>query len=312
MQKIAIVGTGAVGSSIAYAIQIQSLVREIVLVDQYPEKAHGEALDLAHGAMFSPSVNVTDGSVEDCRDADLIVLAAGAKQKPGQSRLDLTKVNAQMLTELMPRLVRVAPDALFLIVSNPVDVLADIARRVSGLPPERVFGSGTVLDTSRLRHLLSRFFAVSPSNIHAYIVGEHGDSEIALWSSARLGGVPLSEVRIAGRERLTEEKQREIFEGVRGAAQQVIRHKGATNWAIGQACARIVRAISRDERAILTVGRRLDDYRGLSDVTLSAPCIVGRQGATEVLLLECDEEEAEAFRRSASVIAGHVADVGYG
>lgn len=302
MSTLAIIGTGAVGTTIAYAAMMRGLARRMVLVDAKAEKARAEAMDLNHGAMFVQPVTIVDGTIEDCAGADIVVVTAGAKQQPGQSRLDLAASNAVMFRRLIPDLVRVAPDAQYLIVSNPVDVLTDVALQLSGLPPERVMGSGTVLDTSRFRFLLGQHFGVSVSNVHAYIIGEHGDSEVALWSSAQIGNVPLDDLRLPGCPMLDRSAKQRIFEGVRGAAGEVIRAKGATNWAVGLAVGRILEALLRDERVVLTVSRRLDDCYGISDVCLSVPWLVTKHGAECALHVPCDRAEQEAFRRSAEVV----------
>jgi len=229
---VAIIGTGSVGATIAYALLMRGLARELVLIDRVTDKARAEAMDLNHGAMFVRPVDVRDGTLADCAGARVVVITAGAKQQPGQSRLELAGANAALFRELIPAVLRAAPDALLLIVSNPVDVLTDLALRLSGLPAGRVIGSGTVLDTSRFRFLIGRYFNVSVSNVHAYIIGEHGDSEVALWSSAQIGNVRLTDLALPDRPPLNDESKRAIVEGVRGAAGAVIRAKGATNWAI--------------------------------------------------------------------------------
>ena len=302
MSTLAIIGTGAVGTTIAYVAMMRGLARRMVLVDVKAEKARAEAMDLNHGAMFVPATTIVDGTIDDCAGADIVIVTAGAKQQPGQSRLDLAGSNATMFRKLIPDLVRVAPEAQYLIVSNPVDVLTDVALQLSGLPPERVMGSGTVLDTSRFRFLLGRHFGVSVSNVHAYIIGEHGDSEVAVWSSAQIGNVPLNDLRLPGCPMLDQAAKQRIFEGVRGAAGEVIRAKGATNWAVGLAVGRILEALLRDERVVLTVSRRLDGFGGISDVCLSVPWLVTREGTKSALAVPCDAGESDAFLRSAGVV----------
>ena len=300
--KVAIIGTGSVGATIAYALLMRGLARELVLIDRVTDKARAEAMDLNHGAMFVRPVDVRDGTLADCAGARVVVITAGAKQQPGQSRLELAEANATLFQRLIPEVVRAAPDALLLIVSNPVDVLTDLALRLSGLPAGRVIGSGTVLDTSRFRFLIGRYFNVSVSNVHAYIIGEHGDSEVALWSSAQIGNVRLTDLALPDRPPLNDESKRAIVEGVRGAAGAVIRAKGATNWAIGLAVARILEALLRDERVVLTVSRRLEGYLGVDGVCLSVPSVVSREGAESCLTVACDQGELDAFRRSADIV----------
>lgn len=311
MSKVAIIGAGAVGTTIAYASVMRGLVQELVLVDAKPEKAHAEMMDLNHGEMFLPPVTITDGTLEDCTGAQVVVITAGAKQQPGQSRLDLTQSNARIFRTMIPAIMRAAPDALLLVVSNPVDVLTTVALRLSGLPPQRVVGSGTVLDTSRFRFLLGQHFRVSVSNVHAYIIGEHGDSEVAVWSSAQIANIPLKDVRLPSQPALDEAAKKRIVEGVRGAAEAVIRAKGATNWAVGLAVSRILEAILRNERAVLTVSRCLHDYHGVSDVCLSVPWVVTSRGAESSLLVPCDADERTAFQASAAVIQKAVKELGY-
>ena len=197
MSKVAIVGAGVVGTTIAYTVMMRGVAREIVLVDKQTDKARAEAMDLNHGAMFVPPIAIAEGTIAECAGADVVVITAGAKQKPGQSRLDLVSANIALFRTLIPEVVKAAPAAHLLVVSNPVDVLTDVALRLSGLPFERVIGSGTVLDTSRFRFLLGRHFDVSVSNVHAYIIGEHGDSEVPLWSSVQIGAVRLEELASA-------------------------------------------------------------------------------------------------------------------
>lgn len=302
MSKVAIIGTGSVGATIAYVLLMRGLARELVLIDKQADKARAEAMDLNHGAMFVPPVAVRDGTIDDCAGARVVVITAGAKQQPGQSRLELADANARLFSRLIPEVVRVSPDALLLIVSNPVDVLTELALRWSGLPERRVIGSGTVLDTSRFRFLIGRHFNVSVSNVHAYIIGEHGDSEVALWSSAQIGNVPLADLTPPDRPALNDETKRVIVEGVRGAAGAVIRAKGATNWAIGLSVAKILEALLRDERVVLTVSRRLEGYLGVEGVCLSVPCVVSREGAESCLTVACDPDELAAFRRSADIV----------
>lgn len=310
MSKIAIVGSGSVGATIAYAVMMRGLVRHLLLVDKRPDKAKAEAMDLNHGAMFVPPVEITHGDIDECSGARVVVVTAGAKQQSGQSRLDLAAANAEMYRSLIPAIVRTAPDALLLIVSNPVDVLTEVALRLSGFPAERVIGSGTVLDTSRFRFLIGRHFGLSVTNVHAYIIGEHGDSEVPVWSSAQVGNVPLAHLELPRRPKLDARNKKEIVQGVRDAAAQVIRAKGATNWAIGLAVTQVLQAILRDERLVLTVTRHLERVYGVSGVCLSIPWLVTGRGAETPFTIPCDVEEVAAFRRSAEVIQGVLKQIG--
>jgi L-lactate dehydrogenase len=307
---ISIVGVGSVGAAIAYASMIRGLVRRLVLVDKDSTKARGEALDLGHCSPFVPAVEVEAGPLEAIAGSDVVVVTAGAKQKPGQSRLELAAENVNLFRTLIPQIAAYAPDARLLIVSNPVDVLTYAALRFSGLPPRQVVGSGTVLDTARFRHLIARRIKVSPGNVHAHIVGEHGDSEIGLFSSAMVGGVPLLEFKVDGHHSLTEAERAEIFDATRRAAGEIIAAKGATNWAIGLTTARILEAYLRDENAVLTVSRLLENYAGSGDVCMSVPSIVARDGVGPALSVALSEAEAAGLRRSAAAIRDVITRVG--
>jgi L-lactate dehydrogenase len=310
--KVAIVGAGLVGSATAYAALIRGLASEIVIHDQDAARVESEVLDLSHGLQFVPMATV-EGSADVgiCTGADVVVITAGAKQKPGQSRLDLAEANAAICRSLVPKLVAVVPDAILLLVTNPVDVLTYVALKLSGLPRERVLGSGTVLDSSRFRFVLARRCGVAVQNVHAYIAGEHGDSEIALWSSARIAGIPLEEWAPEGHARLRDDERPAILEGVKNAAAAVIRGKGATNYAIGLSTVRILEAILKDERRVLPVSARLDGYRGLSDVCLSVPAIVSRSGVGAPLDLPMSDVEEAGLRQSAAAIRQVIARLGY-
>jgi len=241
----------------------------------------------------------------------VVVVTAGAKQKPGQGRTELAAVNAGICRELIPRLVRVAPEAVLLMVTNPVDVITYVAQKLSGWPAARVFGSGTVLDSSRFRFLIAKRLRVAVQNVHAYIAGEHGDSEIPLWSSATVGNVPLHEWAVPGHGKLTVRDRTEIFQSVKNAAYQVIQGKGATNYAIGLATARILEAILHDENRVLPVSSLLGDYRGIDDVCLSVPSIVNRGGVETTLPVPLNDAELAGLRNSADTIRGTVRSLGF-
>lgn len=302
--KIAVIGAGAVGSSVAYAALLRGSARTIALYDVRTEKVDAEVLDLAHGSPLASGARVIGGDDVSCvRDADVVVITAGAAQKVGQTRLDLAATNAQILRTLLPQLLDQAPDAVFLLVTNPCDVLTVAAQSISGLPAGRVFASGTVLDTSRLRNLLSWSTGVAAGSIHATIVGEHGDSEFGLWSSATIGQVPLRQWRGPdGALAFSDEALDDLGRQVAGAAYTVIRGKGGTNLAIGVSAARIAEAILRDEHAVLPVSSVLDDYRGISGVAMSVPSVVGRQGVVRRLDVPMDERETERLHASADAL----------
>lgn len=294
--KIAIVGAGTVGTAIAYASAIQGVADEIALYDLNGAKATAEILDLQHGLQFVPSVQVQGGDeLAVCRDADVVVITAGAKQKPGQSRLDLAEANAAITRQLVPQLLDLAPDCVLLFVTNPVDVVTFVAQESAaalGVEHSRVIGSGTVLDTSRLRHRLATTLSVGVSSVHASIVGEHGDSEIALWSTANVGGAPLP---------MTETELGDLLHEIRHAAYRIIEGKGATNLAIGLSTARILSAIADDERAVLPISSR-HSFEGVGEICLSLPTIVGRGGAVEVVDVPMNDHESAGLQASASAI----------
>ncbi|WP_235216572.1 L-lactate dehydrogenase [Archangium violaceum] len=312
MNKIAIIGAGAVGATIAYATMIRGVAKQLALYDINRAKVDAEVLDLNHGLQFVPMANL-EGSDDlgVCAGADVVVITAGAKQKQGQTRMELAGANVEMCRTLVPRLLKVAPDALLLVVTNPVDVLTYVVQKLSGLPARRVFGSGTVLDSSRFRFLIARHLNVAVQNVHAFIAGEHGDSELPLWSSATVGAVPLMKWSAPGHSRLTDEDRTRIFDNVRNAAYQIIRGKGATNYAIGLATAQILEAVLYDENRVLPVSSRLDGYLGIGDVCMSVPSIVNRMGVETVLEVPLDDTEREGLRRSADTIRQAIRTLGF-
>lgn len=308
--KLSIVGAGSVGATLAYAALIRGIASRIALYDVNRAKVEAERLDLAHGAPYFPPASIEAGDdLQICEGSAVVVVAAGAKQKPGQSRLELASTNVRILRDLLPPLLKVAPDAIFLIVSNPVDVLTRVALQVSGLPRERVFGSGTVLDSARFRYLIAQRLRVAPKNVHAYIGGEHGDSSVPLWSSATVGGIPLHQWAVQGHGRLTVRDRVEIFTSVKDAAAQIIAGKGATNYAIGLAGAEILGAILDDANVVLPVSTMLRDYEGINDVCLSLPCIVSARGAEAPLQIPLNDAELAGLRASADTIRATLAGV---
>jgi L-lactate dehydrogenase len=301
--KLSIIGAGAVGSSLAYAALIRESAREIALYDVQTAKVDAEVLDLAHGTQFTGSSRITGGDDLDVvLGSDVVMITAGAKQHLGQSRLDLAAVNVGILEGLMPGLVQRAPNAVYVLVTNPCDVLAVAAQRFSGLPGSQIFASGTVLDSSRLRWLLAERAGVATASVHAMIVGEHGDSEFPLWSQARIGPVPILGWQPVDRPALTAAELESLAHDVKTAAYSVIAGKGATNYAIGLSGARIAEAIINDEGAILPVSSVLDDYRGVSGVALSVPSVVGSAGVTGLIDVPFSVHEAEQFQASAEAI----------
>jgi L-lactate dehydrogenase len=310
--KIAIVGAGSVGATIAYACLIRGVGKQIVLQDVNRAKVDAEVLDLNHGLQFVPMATL-EGSddLAICRDADVVVITAGAKQKPGQTRMELASANTTICRQIVPKLVELAPTAVFLLVTNPVDVITYITLKLSGLPKQRVLGSGTVLDSSRFRYLIARRLKVAVQNVHAYIAGEHGDSEIPLWSSAAVGNIPLHEWAVPGHGKLTVRDRTEIFQNVKTAAYQIIQGKGATNYAIGLATAKILEALLHDEDRVLPVSSLLEDYEGISDVCLSVPSIVDRGGVDAVLKVPLNEAERAGLRSSAETIRRAIRELGF-
>lgn len=312
MAKIGIIGAGSVGATIAYAALIRGVAREISLFDIARTKVDAEVLDLNHGLLFAPQAKV-DGSddLEILRSADVVVMTAGAKQKPGQTRMDLAEANAQISAKLLPEVIRVAPDAILLMVTNPVDVVTELALKLTGLPWQRVIGSGTVLDSSRFRYLVAKHCDLAVQNVHAYIAGEHGDSEIPLWTSATIGSIPLSQWNVEGHGRLTAASKEAIMKNVKEAAYQVIQGKGATNYAVGLAVCNILEAILFDERRVLPVSGHLRGFRGMEDVCLSLPRVVGRSGIEAPLPIPMTVDEESGLRESADRIRAVVRGLGY-
>jgi L-lactate dehydrogenase len=309
--KVSIIGAGAVGTSTAYALLIKKVAGEIALYDIDKPKVEAEVLDLAHGAQFtSPSRIYGGADLQVVSDSDVVVITAGAKQQPGQTRLDLAATNVGILKKLLPDLIRLSPNAIFLLVTNPCDVLAYAAVKISRLPANRVFSSGTVLDSSRLRWELAERLGVSTESVHALIVGEHGDSEFALWSEARIGPVKLNDWQSETSSTLTQSDLDHIAEDVKNAAYKVIAGKGATNYAIGLSAARIVEAVLRDESVVLPVSSVLTDYLGVSDVALSVPTIVNRQGAAKVLPVAMSAAELEKLKSSAAALKASIKHLG--
>jgi L-lactate dehydrogenase len=302
--KLAVVGAGAVGSTLAFAALARGSARTIALHDINRSKVEAEVLDLQHGLMFTSQAQVIGSDdVAVCADADVVVVTAGAKQKPGQTRLDLAEGTIGLMREILPGLVDVAPDATYVMVTNPVDVVTYAALQISGLPRERMFGSGTVLDSSRLRGVLAERCGVAVGNVHAYIAGEHGDSEIALWSSASIGGVPLLDWSpIDGRPPLDAEVRAAVHREVVESAYRIIAGKGATNYAVGLAGTRIIEAVLKDERRIMPVSSLLDDYYGISDVCLSVPSLVDRRGVTDNVRVPMSDDELAGLRASADSV----------
>jgi len=302
-RKVVIVGAGDVGAAFAYALLQSGTAQEIVLIDSRHELAEGQALDLAHGLPFVPSTVVRAGSPDDYADAAVIVITAGARQKPGESRLDLLRRNALILGQIVGEITARDSQAVIVVATNPVDVLTYAALKRTGWPRNRIIGSGTVLDTARFRYLLSTHCNVDVRNVHAYILGEHGDSEVAIWSMTNLAGMSMDNYCPACHKcgDWRQERDRIVTE-VKGSAYHIIEAKGSTCYAIGLALVRIVGAILRNERSVLTVSTLLEGKYGLNDVCLSVPCIVSQSGAERILEGKLADEEQKALHESASVL----------
>lgn len=303
--RVAVIGAGLVGATFAYSLMISGLVSEIVLVDADRERAVGEAMDLAHGVPFVRNVQVWAGDYNDVRSADITVITAGANQKPGETRLDLVKRNLAILRDIVGKIVDGGNNGIIVVVANPVDVLSYAAWKLSGWPAARVIGSGTILDTARFRHHIGRHFGVDPRSVHAYIVGEHGDSEVALWSSANIGNVPLNQF-----EAYDEAALAHIFEETRTAAYEIIQRKRATYYAIGLGVTRLVEAILHDQHSVLSVSTLLQGEYGVEDVYLSLPCVVGAGGVLARLSPPINDDEIAGLHASAGVLRATLAEVG--
>ncbi|TCL69319.1 L-lactate dehydrogenase [Hydrogenispora ethanolica] len=301
--KVVIIGAGMVGSTYAYSLMINGVVSEIAIIDPNQERLEGEIMDLNHGISFVRPVSVYAGSYQDCSDADLIVICAGANQKPGETRIDLLSRNAAIFRSIIDQIKAVGTDALLLIASNPVDIMTYITCKLSDFPRERVIGSGTVLDSARFRFLISRNCHVDPSNVHAYIIGEHGDTEVPVWSLANIAGLRFGDYcPVCSRPCAKPFSKEEIFNEVKNAAYQIIKGKGATYYAIGLALVEITESILRDEYSVLTVSSLLDGEYGLKDVCLSLPCVVSRAGIEQKIQLELAPEEEAGLKHSAAVL----------
>jgi len=308
--RVAIVGTGAVGSTFAFGLLLSGLASEITLSDTNARKAEGEAMDLLHAVPFARTARVWAGPIADCSGAAVTVIAAGAAQKPGESRIDLVQKNAKIFRELVPQIAEANPDGIILVATNPVDVLANLTYRIAGLPAERVIGSGTILDTARFRVLLADHYGVDPRSVHAHIVGEHGDSEVPIWSSANIAGMPIADFAVSAGMAHDDDALQTIFAGTRDAAYQIIERKGATYYAVAAGLVRIVEAILRDQRTVLSVSSLISDYYGIDDLYLSLPTVIGRRGVERTLRLGLSAEEASGLRRSAALLRKTIEAIG--
>jgi L-lactate dehydrogenase len=300
--KVGVVGAGMVGSAAANALVLRGAASDVVLIDQNQKRAIAEAEDILHATPFAYVTRVRAGDYSDLTGAGAVIIAAGVSQRPGETRLELLDRNAAVFEEVVPQILGAAPDAILVIATNPVDIMTQVATRVSSLPPERVIGSGTILDTARLRALLGAHLEISPKSVHAYVLGEHGDSEVLCWSAADVGGIAVDKLaRQIGRP-LDDEVKAGIDRAVRRAAYRIIEGKGATWYGIAGGLTRIVQSIAGDVNAALTVSMLTDDVEGVGPITLSLPRIVGRAGVVRTLLPTLDAGERALLRRSAATI----------
>lgn len=302
INRVVLIGTGAVGCSYAYSFINQGVAEELVLIDVNERRAEGEAMDLNHGAPFAPSpVKVWSGNYEDCGLADLVVITAGLPQKPGETRLDLVAKNTAIFKDIVKSVMDSGFNGIFLIATNPVDILTYVTWKESGLPKERVIGSGTTLDTARFRYMLGEYFDVDTRNVHTAIIGEHGDTELPVWSRTTIG-LESMEALLNKNEKYSQKDLDDIFIQTRDAAYHIIDRKGATYYGIGMSLVRITKAILRNENAILPVSVYLDGEYGQSDVFIGAPAVVNRDGIREVMEVPLTEKEQQQFAHSVKVL----------
>ena len=312
IKKIGVVGCGFVGSTIAYTLMESEMFNEMALIDVNDAKARGEALDMAHCLPFLSQMQIYQSTYTGLEDASIVVVAAGANQKEGETRLDLLHRNVKIFREVISRITEVNKECIILVVSNPVDILTYAALRLSGFKSNRVIGSGTVLDTARLKYLVGNRLNVDSRNVHSFIIGEHGDSELAVWSSANVSGIDLDEYcKISGGVTGLSDLY-PLFDYVKNSAYDIIRDKGATYYAIAQSTKRIVKSIVSDDNSILPVSTLVDGHYGLSDMCLSVPAIVGRDGVKQVLDIPLNNDEMHRLRLSADTIAENIAKLDLG
>lgn len=310
--KIGIIGAGMVGATAAYAMVMRGVGREIILIDRDRERAAAEADDILHAVPFAHPINVHDGDYSDLRGARLVVITAGTAQKPGETRLDLLQRNASILKQIITSTLTQAPEAVILVATNPVDVMTHLAARYAtdfGVPSSRVLGSGTTLDTARFRALLGQYLGIDAQHVHAYVLGEHGDSEVLTWSQVTIGGTPLDEFCARRNLDLCDEDRQEIERQVREAAYMIIGGKGATYYGVGSALARIADAILKDQRAILTVCTPRPEIAGVPDVTVSLPHLVSGSGVLDTFTPALDADEQTALQHSAQIIRQAISEL---
>jgi len=307
--KIVVVGSGAVGSTFAYTVLLKGLANELVIIDINKDKAEGDALDLNHGLLLAQPMKIYAGDYPDCKNADIIVITAGAAQKSGETRLDLMQRNVVIFNQILTEILKYNDSAIFIIATNPVDILTYITIKLTNLPKNQIVGSGTLLDSARFRYLISQKIKIDPRSIHGMIIGEHGDSELPLWSLLNVAGVNLAEVDYGCHFHLSNESMEEVYNNTKNAAYQIITKKGATYYAIALSLSRICEAILGDQKSILPLSAYLNDYKGISDVCLGIPCIVGRSGIEEVLDLPLNNTEEEQLKNSAMQLKNFIKQI---
>jgi L-lactate dehydrogenase len=300
--KIVIVGAGFVGTTFAYSLLIHGAVSKIAIIDINKERAEGEAMDLNHGLPFAYPVKIWAGDYHDCKDADIVCIAVDIGQKIEKSRLELAEGNFAIMKQIIAKITEYNKECILLVVSNPLDVMTYAALKLSGFPKNRVIGSGTILDTARLRYLLGEYLRIDPRNVHAYIIGEHGDSEVPLWSLANVAGIRLKDYCPICSVPYDPEQLNDLFLKVKNAGYEIIKRKGRTNYAVALGLTKIVESIIRDENAVLTVSCFLEDYHGISNICLSVPAILNRSGVEKIIKLPLDEKEIKDFQKSAAII----------
>jgi len=301
-RSIAIVRTGNVGVAAAYALFNQRIASEIILIDLNREKAEGEAMDLMHGQLLVGNVKVRAGTYEDLKNTQVVVVTAGVGQKSqDESRLELLNRNAEVFKNIISELDKHAPNAILIIATNPVDILTYVSQNLSSREPERIIGTGTLLDTARFRSLLGRYYDVDPRSVHAYILGEHGDSEVPIWSQANIGGKPIEHNTLMGKP-YDQQALNDLFEEAKNAAYKIIERKGFTNTAIGVVIARIVEGILEDEKSVIPVSVHWDGEYGISDVCMSLQSVIGIEGVKDRVTPDLNDEEIEGLENSASIL----------
>lgn len=302
MQKVAVIGCGFVGATSAFSLIQTGLFSEMVLIDANTQKAEGEAMDLSHGSAYLTPMNIYAGTYDDIVDAGLIVITAGANQKPNETRLDLVKKNVQIFKSIIPEIKERNCEGILLIVSNPVDILTEVALKLSGFPAHRVIGSGTVLDTARLKYVLGKHLQVDPRDIHAYIIGEHGDSELVVWSGAQVAGIHINHFCELRGHFNHEESMERLAQEVRDSAYEIIKRKGATYYGVAVAVKRIATAIVKDEHAVLPISSLMQGEFGLNDICLSIPTVIGQNGVEKVVDIYLNNDENEKLQTSAKAL----------